>query len=74
MIEKYGITFPIMEKAQVVGMEASPLFTWLSTQANREITTNFSKYLLDSNGKMKKYYAAKIDPKNLIPDLAGLLD
>lgn len=53
----YGVTFPIMEKINVIGDDKAPLYQWL-TQKNKngkfdqEVTWNFQKYLIDEKGNL----------------------
>ena len=74
VIETYQVTFPIMSKIKVVGMESHQLFSWLQLQVNQEIKSNFVKFLLDKHGNVKKCCSATDEPQNLIPELAGMLD
>ena len=55
-------------------MDAHPLFTWLQTQAGRDIDANFCKFLVDAKGNVKRFYKANADPQDLIPELAGMLE
>ena len=57
----YNVTFPMMSKVSVKGDDAHPLFRRLTTDTVMpgEITWNFSKFLLDKDGKL----IARFDPK-----------
>lgn len=46
----YGVSFPMMAKIMVLGETAHPLFKWLKSVANTEISWNFQKFLIDENG------------------------
>lgn len=52
---EYGVTFPIMEKIDVKGPNAHPLFSWLQAQKSSwmgsGIKWNFSKFLIDKEGQ-----------------------
>ncbi|MCD8193428.1 MAG: glutathione peroxidase [Tannerellaceae bacterium] len=53
----YGVTFPIMEKVQVVGDYKSPVYKWLTEKSENgkidaEIRWNFQKFMIDENGEM----------------------
>ena len=55
--EKYGVTFPIMEKISVKGNDMHPLYKWLTSKEKNgvmdsEVKWNFQKYLIDENGKL----------------------
>ena len=47
----YGVSFPMMAKIKVLGETAHPLFKWLKSEANTEVTWNFQKFLIDENGR-----------------------
>lgn len=54
---KYGITFPMMEKISVKGDDMHPLYKWLTSKAENgvmdsQVTWNFQKYLIDENGNL----------------------
>jgi glutathione peroxidase len=62
--EKYGVTFPMMEKISVKGSDIHPLYKWLTSKEKNgvmdsEVKWNFQKYLIDENGKLVDV----IDPK-----------
>jgi glutathione peroxidase len=55
--EKYGVTFPMMEKISVKGNDMHPLYKWLTSKdkngvMDSEVKWNFQKYLIDENGKL----------------------
>jgi glutathione peroxidase len=55
--EKYGVTFPIMEKISVKGKDMAPIYKWLTSKEmngvmDSEVKWNFQKYLIDENGKL----------------------
>jgi glutathione peroxidase len=58
----YGITFPMFAKVDVRGDQAHPLFNYLTEQApgvmgSKAIKWNFTKFLIDRNGKIVKRFA-----------------
>ncbi len=58
---EYGISFRIMEKTQVKGPSAHPVFKFLSNKAeNGKVGLspmwNFQKYLVDRNGMVMDYF------------------
>ncbi len=65
--KNYGVTFPLFEKISVLGDDMHPLYKWLT---NKELNGwneqkpkwNFSKYLLDENGNLIKYYSSTVKP------------
>ena len=66
---KYGVTFPLASKSDVIGKDTNPVFRWLTTQdfknnLNKEITWNFQKFLLDEEGILIEVFSPATDPIN----------
>jgi glutathione peroxidase len=64
---KYAITFPMMEKISVIGPDAHPLYRWLSNKAENGVQDgapkwNFTKYLIDENGKLIQRFDSNVKP------------
>jgi len=65
--EKYDVKFPLFAKIPVKGEEKHPLYAYL-TDAERdpetggEIKWNFTKFLVDGNGKILTRYESKVKP------------
>jgi glutathione peroxidase len=59
---KYGIKFPLAEKAHVKGAKAIPLFRWATTATKSEPGWNFHKYLIGRNGKVIAAFNTKVKP------------
>lgn len=58
----YGVTFPLLEKAEVNGKNRAPLYRWLIGSAaggGEDISWNFEKFLVDRTGKV----IARFDPQ-----------
>lgn len=75
---QYHITFPLFAKVEVNGEGAHPLFTYLTNNAPGFLGTtmikwNFTKFLIDQNGKIVQRYAPFTKPENLIEDIEALL-
>lgn len=75
----YGVTFPMFEKVDVNGDSAHPLFKFLKKQARGFIGTeaikwNFTKFLVDRNGKVIDRYAPTDTPEKFAKDIAELLE
>ena len=56
-IEKFDITFQLMEKIKIKGNEKSPIYDWLSNPKKNGWNSdpphwNFCKYLIDENGEL----------------------
>jgi glutathione peroxidase len=66
--KNYGVTFPMAAKVDVVGENTCPLFKYLTEQANNlgvqspVIKWNFTKFLLDENGKLIAVFPSKVTP------------
>lgn len=55
--KNYGVTFPMAEKVSVKGDDIAPIFQYLVAEAKAKgiedpIKWNFTKFLLDENGKL----------------------
>lgn len=61
---KFDVTFPMMAKVSVKGNDKHPLFSYLTENSDikGEIEWNFSKFLIDRDGKLVKRFEPKIDP------------
>ncbi len=64
----YGVTFTMADKVSVTGDDIHPLFKYLTEQA-KELGTpdpvikwNFTKFLIDENGKLVKVFPSKVKP------------
>jgi len=65
--KNYGVTFPMAEKVSVKGDDIHPLFKWLTTKQENgvmdaEIKWNFTKFLLDKNGKLVAVFPSAVTP------------
>jgi glutathione peroxidase len=75
---RYGVTFPLFEKIEVNGPQAHPLFKYL-TQAvpgilgTEAIKWNFTKFLVDRQGKAIKRYPSLTKPEDLAKEIESLL-
>lgn len=60
-VVNYGVTFTMFSKVNVNGNEAHPLFTYLKNSLpgwfGNRIKWNFTKFLIDANGKPVKRFA-----------------
>jgi glutathione peroxidase len=64
---RYGVTFPLTDKVEVVGDNTHPLYKWLTTKEQNGVLDatvkwNFNKFLLDENGKLLEYFPSKVLP------------
>ena len=74
----FGVTFPMMEKINVNGAGAHPLYQWLSAEApgllgSKAIKWNFTKFLVGKDGRVIKRYAPQDAPEKLAADIEAAL-
>ena len=74
----YGVSFAMMEKVEVNGAQAHPLFVWLKSEAPGVLGTegikwNFTKFLIGRDGQVKKRYAPQDAPEKLVGDIEAAL-
>jgi glutathione peroxidase len=65
--KNYGVTFPMAEKVSVKGDDIHPLFKYLVAEAEKlgekdPVKWNFTKFLIDENGKLVKVFHNKVLP------------
>jgi len=74
----YDVTFPVFGKIDVNGPGAAPLFRHLKSEAkgllgSEGIKWNFTKFLVDRDGKVVDRYAPQTKPEALAKDIEKLL-
>lgn len=73
----YQTTFPRFNKVNVNGDEAAPIYKYLKEQTSgilgSAIKWNFTKFLVDQNGKIVKRYAPTVTPEDIEKDILNLL-
>jgi glutathione peroxidase len=65
--KNYGVTFPMADKVSVKGDDIAPIFQYLVDEAKKigvtdPIKWNFTKFLLDENGKLLAVIHNKVKP------------
>jgi glutathione peroxidase len=65
--KNYGVSFPMAEKVSVKGSDIHPLFKWLTNKSENgvmdaDIKWNFTKFLLDENGKLIAVFPSGVNP------------
>ena len=74
---RFGTTFKQFAKINVKGKDAEPLYQFLKKQQGgvmgAEIKWNFTKFLVDSEGKVIRRYAPTTTPENIARDIEELL-
>ena len=75
--KNYGVTFPMMEKIEVKGSGAAPLYQWLVEQKpgllGRAIKWNFTKFLVGRDGQVIRRYAPIDKPESIARDIEKAL-
>ncbi len=65
----YGVTFPMFSKIEVNGENAHPIYKYLKKELGSifgsKIKWNFTKFLIDSNGKPIKRFAPITKPEKI---------
>ena len=73
----YGVSFPMFEKVNVNGDRAHPLFKYLKSKLGgvfgRTIKWNFTKFLIDQNGKPVKRFSPVTKPQRIASTVKKLL-
>lgn len=73
----YGVEFLMMQKIDVNGEHAHPIFTWLKSEQGGLLTDdikwNFTKFLIGRDGKVIDRYAPMTKPENLATDIETAL-
>ena len=66
---KFGVTFPMFAKISVADKDKAPLYQFLTDKTANpktggEIPWNFTKYLVDRNGKVLARFDAPVEPES----------
>jgi glutathione peroxidase len=74
----YGVSFPMFAKIDVNGDDADPLFKYLKNRqkgilGSEKIKWNFTKFLVNRDGKVIARFASTVKPENLVKDIEKLL-
>lgn len=76
-ILNYGVTFPMFSKVDVNGDSAHSIFKFLKKELSGflggKIKWNFTKFLVDKNGKPLKRFSPTTKPEKIDSYLAGFL-
>ncbi|MDD4476255.1 MAG: glutathione peroxidase [Eubacteriales bacterium] len=76
-VEKFETSFPRLQKVNVNGADESILYTYLKRHEkgffNQKIKWNFTKFLVDQNGRVIKRYSPSVKPNKIARDIEKLL-
>jgi glutathione peroxidase len=67
----YNVTFPMLSKVSVKGADMTPLYGYL-TQTGGDVKWNFTKFLVDKEGKVIQRFESKVTPDS--PELTSALE
>jgi len=74
---EYGVNFPLFEKIDVNGEDAHPLYQYLTSEAkgvfSGKIKWNFTKFLVDRDGKVVERFAPTTKPEKIEEHVKELL-
>ncbi|EKF73859.1 glutathione peroxidase [Alcanivorax hongdengensis A-11-3] len=76
--KNYGVSFTMFDKIDVNGDGTHPLYQYLKQEAtgvlgSKSIKWNFTKFLINRDGKVLKRYAPTDKPESLEKDIKALL-
>jgi glutathione peroxidase len=76
--KNYGVSFPMMEKIDVNGSKAAPLYKWLVKEApgflgSTAIKWNFTKFLIGKDGQVIRRYAPLDKPESIAREIEAAL-
>ena len=68
----------MFSKIEVNGAGAAPLYAWLKEEQpgggdSADITWNFTKFLIDRQGRCVERYEPQVTPEDIASDLPGYL-
>ena len=74
----YGVTFPLFAKVDVNGDNAAPLWKYLKAEkpgllGSEGIKWNFTKFLVDREGRVIARFAPKDTPESIAADIEKVL-
>jgi glutathione peroxidase len=76
--KNYGVEFQMFEKIDVNGADAHPLYKFLTSEApglagTEAVKWNFTKFLVDRNGKVLKRFAPDVKPQDMTKEIEAQL-
>jgi len=68
--DNYGVTFPMMSKISVLGLNQHPIYSFLTRKklngnVDAMVTWNFQKFLIDKNGYVVKSISPRKQPDDI---------
>jgi glutathione peroxidase len=68
----YNVTFPMYSKISVKGADKAPLYKFLTESSGGEVQWNFTKFLVDANGKVISRFESGVEPDS--SELVGAVE
>jgi glutathione peroxidase len=72
----YNVTFPMYSKVSVKGTDQTPLYKYLTTEADPthsgDVKWNFTKFLVDREGKVVRRFEPAVTPDS--PEMVGAVE
>lgn len=68
----YNVTFPLTSKVSVKGADMVPLYGYITENTGGDIKWNFTKVLVDKNGKILQRFESKVTPDS--PELVSAVE
>ena len=68
----YNVTFPMMSKVSVKGDDMIPLYGYLTQSTGGDVKWNFTKFLVDKDGKIANRFESKVTPES--PEMAAAVE
>jgi len=68
----YNVTFPMYSKISIKGSDKAPLYKFLTDSAGGEVKWNFTKFLVDENGKVISRFESGVEPDST--ELVGAVE
>lgn len=74
----FKVSFPMFSKVDVNGVDADPLYNYLKEEAtgmlgSKAIKWNFTKFLVNKEGKVIKRFAPKDKPESIEKEIESIL-
>ncbi|MBU3002725.1 glutathione peroxidase [Paraglaciecola arctica] len=74
----FNVNFPLFKKIDVNGANAAPIYKYMKQEAtgvmgSKSIKWNFTKFLVNKQGKVVKRYASTTKPAEMTKDIEKLL-
>ncbi len=68
----YDVTFPMLAKVSVKGEDQAPLYAYLTSTGGGEVKWNFTKFLVDGDGKVIGRFEPAVKPD--APELTAAIE